>query len=275
MYQSQQHKTLHQIQMEKCVENALAFIETRSDLINFVIDRNHTLDDTGFMLCTSPLITEISVALEDDLHSGASMAITLRECQTILTEKYGTFDLRFKDDNEETREDENDNDYNNNSENHNNNENINTDENNTNNNNENINRNGCSGCIDDQPNQMAHMEPGGCLYENDDLDVIEEIHDMYIDTPPLVPTDYSANSVDPNTIEHVAATDTIDVQSTHISDSDQNVLGTSCYDRMDNNNKDIMDVCATAGVDAAVKAMFTDHDGVTPISYSEMRSRYG
>ena len=22
----------------------------------------------------------------------------------------------------------------------------------------------CQGCIEDQPNQMAHMEPGGCLY---------------------------------------------------------------------------------------------------------------
>lgn len=26
--------------------------------------------------------------------------------------------------------------------------------------------NTCWGCREDQPNQMAHMEPGGCLYEN-------------------------------------------------------------------------------------------------------------
>jgi hypothetical protein len=23
----------------------------------------------------------------------------------------------------------------------------------------------CWGCLDDQPNQLAHMEPGGCLYD--------------------------------------------------------------------------------------------------------------
>ena len=23
----------------------------------------------------------------------------------------------------------------------------------------------CQGCLDNQPNQLAHMEPGGCLYD--------------------------------------------------------------------------------------------------------------
>ena len=45
--QQQEHKTLRRIQMEKCVENALAFIETRTELIQFVIDRTDTLTDTG------------------------------------------------------------------------------------------------------------------------------------------------------------------------------------------------------------------------------------
>ena len=26
----------------------------------------------------------------------------------------------------------------------------------------------CTGCLDDQPNQLAHMFPGGCLYMEDD-----------------------------------------------------------------------------------------------------------
>ena len=30
----------------------------------------------------------------------------------------------------------------------------------------------CLGCLEDQPNQLAHMDPGGCLYDGylDDLD---------------------------------------------------------------------------------------------------------
>jgi len=27
----------------------------------------------------------------------------------------------------------------------------------------------CQGCIDDQPNQQAHMNPGGCLYDDFDM----------------------------------------------------------------------------------------------------------
>ena len=26
---------------------------------------------------------------------------------------------------------------------------------------------GCWGCKENQPNQMAHMDPGGCLYDSD------------------------------------------------------------------------------------------------------------
>ena len=32
----------------------------------------------------------------------------------------------------------------------------------------------CLGCIEDQPNQLAHMDPGGCLYIESDDDDEEE-----------------------------------------------------------------------------------------------------
>lgn len=34
--------------------------------------------------------------------------------------------------------------------------------------------NKCLACIENQENQMAHMVPGGCLYETDDSDIEEE-----------------------------------------------------------------------------------------------------
>ena len=244
MYQSQPHKTLHQIQLEKCVQNALAFIETRTELIQFVIDRNSTLTGTGFMFSSSPLMTEIGNALESDGHSGSSMALTMRECQCILSEKYDTLPLHKNpfpfDTDADADADADDYDYDTPLE---------------------VNINGCSGCIDDQPNQMAHMEPGGCLYEYDDFDDIDLV-------PPLVSLTYNVNddTPEPNVIE---------VESAGINGIGSDMLGQNWYTKMDDNNKEIMDVWATAGPDAAVKSMFTADDGVSRLSYSEMRSRYG
>ena len=66
------------------VSNALNFIRTRQDLIDFVIDENNTLKDTGFMGSDNPRINEIGNALINDGHSGCSFACTLRMCQEIL-----------------------------------------------------------------------------------------------------------------------------------------------------------------------------------------------
>lgn len=248
--QQQEHAAQSQTPMEKCVQNALAFIETRTELIQFVIDRNDTLTGTGFMFSGSPLMTEIGNALESDGHSGSSMALTMRECQRILSEKYDTRPLHKNpfpfdtdaDDHTEYDYDTN-HDYN------------------INNHNQNINTNGCSGCIDEQPNQMAHMEPGGCLYEYDDFDDIDLV-------PPLVPLTYNVNddTPEPNVIE---------VESAGINGIGSDMLVQNWYNKMDDNNKEIMDVWAASGPDAAVKAMFTADDGVSRLSYSEMRSRYG
>jgi hypothetical protein len=242
--QQQEHAAQSQTPMEKCVQNALAFIETRTELIQFVIGRNDTLTGTGFMFSGSPLMTEIGNALESDGHSGSSMALTMRECQCILSEKYDTRPLHKNpfpfDTDADADADDYDYDYDTPLE---------------------VNINGCSGCIDDQPNQMAHMEPGGCLYEYDDFDDIDLV-------PPLVPLTYNVNddTPEPNVIE---------VESSGINGIGSDMLGQNLYTKMDDNNKEIMDVWAAAGPDAAVKAMFTADDGVSRLSYSEMRSRYG
>ena len=238
--QQQEHKTQSQIDMETYVQNALAFIETRPELIQFVIDHNDTLAGKGFMFSGSPLMNEIGNALADDGHSGSSMALTMRECQCILSEKYDTRPLHKNPFPFDTDADADDYDYDTPLE---------------------VNINGCSGCIDDQPNQMAHMEPGGCLYEYDDFDDIDLV-------PPLVSLTYNVNddTPEPNVIE---------VESAGINGIGSDMLGQNWYTKMDDNNKEIMDVWATAGPDAAVKSMFTADDGVSRLSYSEMRSRYG
>lgn len=66
------------------VSNALNFIRTRQDLIDFVIDENNSLKDTGFMGAKDSRINEIGNALINDGHSGSSLACTLRICQEIL-----------------------------------------------------------------------------------------------------------------------------------------------------------------------------------------------
>ena len=44
---------------------------------------------------------------------------------------------------------------------------------------------------------------------------------------------------------------------------------------MDEANKEATDVMANEGMKAAVEHMLTDPDTKRPLSYSEMRSRYG
>ena len=68
------------------VTNALNFIRTRQDLIDFVIDKDNSLKNTGFMWSNDPRVNEIGNALIDDGHSGASFGCTLRVCQQILRE---------------------------------------------------------------------------------------------------------------------------------------------------------------------------------------------
>jgi len=38
----------------------------------------------------------------------------------------------------------------------------------------------CIGCLEDQPNQMAHMDVGGCLYINESQDNINYDEIMYL-----------------------------------------------------------------------------------------------
>ena len=73
-----------------CVSNALNFIRTRQDLIDFVIDENNSLENTGFLWSNDTRVNEIGNALINDNHSGSSFACTLRICQEILRkEKHG------------------------------------------------------------------------------------------------------------------------------------------------------------------------------------------
>ena len=127
------------------------------------------------------------------------------------------------------------------------------------------NNNVCSGCVDNQLNQLAHMEPGGCLY--DDLHTMETIN---LDLP-SVPHAYMIDINEMDTPEP----NVIEVESTSINGIGNDLLGQNWYNKMDDNNKEIMDVFADSGSDAAVKAMFTANDGVSRLSYSEMRALYG
>jgi hypothetical protein len=47
------------------------------------------------------------------------------------------------------------------------------------------------------------------------------------------------------------------------------------YEHMDNNNKKAADVMKTQGMEAAIQHMFTDQRSGLPLSYAEMRARYG
>ena len=47
------------------------------------------------------------------------------------------------------------------------------------------------------------------------------------------------------------------------------------YDAMDDYNKKAMDVLTTKGMNAAIQHMFTDQETGRPLTYGEMRARYG
>ena len=73
---------------KKVIFHALSVILEKEEYIKFVIDKDNSLQNTGFMFSESPLIYEIGNRLLDDGHSGSSFAITLRNCQNILRQKY-------------------------------------------------------------------------------------------------------------------------------------------------------------------------------------------
>ena len=69
---------------EKQIQNALAVIK-ELQLEDFV--KNFDDEETGFMWSSDPRVHQIGGKLESDGHSGASFALTLRECQRSLSEE--------------------------------------------------------------------------------------------------------------------------------------------------------------------------------------------
>lgn len=69
---------------EKQTQNALAVIK-ELQLEDFV--KNFDNKETGFMWSSDPRVYQIGEKLESDGHSGASFALTLRECQRRLNEE--------------------------------------------------------------------------------------------------------------------------------------------------------------------------------------------
>ncbi len=67
---------------QRCVENAMAFLEARPELADFV--KKFSNDDTGFVWSADPRISAIAEGLDKDGHSGASFACCLRACQQKL-----------------------------------------------------------------------------------------------------------------------------------------------------------------------------------------------
>ena len=70
------------------INNALKVILSNQEYINFVIDKDNSLKNGGFMWSNSKYINEIGTQLLDDGHSGASFACTMRNCQYILKNYY-------------------------------------------------------------------------------------------------------------------------------------------------------------------------------------------
>ena len=69
---------------EKQIQNALAVIK-ELQLEDFV--KNFDDEETGFMWSSDPRVHQIGKKLESDGHSGASFALTLRECQRRLNKE--------------------------------------------------------------------------------------------------------------------------------------------------------------------------------------------
>jgi hypothetical protein len=70
------------------INNALKVILSNQEYIDFVIDKDNSLKNGGFMSSKSKYITEIGTQLLNDGHSGASFACTMRNCQYILKNYY-------------------------------------------------------------------------------------------------------------------------------------------------------------------------------------------
>jgi hypothetical protein len=67
----------------------------------------------------------------------------------------------------------------------------------------------CQGCREDQPNQLAHMEPGGCLYEeyvekeNDEECIVPELIKRRIVLKPIKTTCEGCRDNDSNELAHM------------------------------------------------------------------------
>ena len=53
------------------------------------------------------------------------------------------------------------------------------------------------------------------------------------------------------------------------------MINSGIYNNMDKRNQKAMDVWAEKGLDSAIKHMFTDDETGRPLTYGEMRARYG
>lgn len=53
------------------------------------------------------------------------------------------------------------------------------------------------------------------------------------------------------------------------------IQNSNIYNNMDDNNKKAVDTLSNKGADAMIQHMFTDQETGKPLSYAEMRSRYG
>ena len=67
--------------MDFCVNNALLFIKTDPEMVDYVKTFN---EPNGFAWTQHPILEKISSATDKDGHSGASFAICLRICQQKL-----------------------------------------------------------------------------------------------------------------------------------------------------------------------------------------------
>jgi len=68
---------------ESIIYSALKVIKQNNRWIETI--KNHNLDE-GFLMSTNPIIIEIkdAIYLDNPLHSGSSLALTLRKCNSIL-----------------------------------------------------------------------------------------------------------------------------------------------------------------------------------------------
>ena len=63
-------------------------------------------------------------------------------------------------------------------------------------------------------------------------------------------------------------------QSDHAKKVVNQIIDTT-YEHMDDHNKKAADVMKAKGMSAAIEHMFTDQDTGRPLTYGEMRARYG